>query len=68
MAEYAQRRATIMSSQSSSLLLVPSQPTEQDISEPADPSSPLSLKPELHPIEEEMASLRVIGGWQAAVG
>jgi hypothetical protein len=66
MAEYAQRRATIMSSLSSSLLLSPSPSPE--VPKSSGPGKSLPLKPEMHPIEENMATLSVVGGWRAAVG
>ncbi|KIM34273.1 hypothetical protein M408DRAFT_93184 [Serendipita vermifera MAFF 305830] len=71
MAEYAQRRAVIMSSQPTPFLFTlpqASQEIQQDVSKSSNLSGSLPLRPEMHPIEEEMASLSVGGGWRDAVG
>ena len=69
MAEYAQRRAAIMDSDSSSFLLSPLPFAEPSaVSKPTRPGKSLPLKPDLHPIEENLSSLSVVGGWRAAVG
>jgi hypothetical protein len=65
MAEYAERRAAVMGAPSSSLLLSPSPSPE--VIKATEPGKSLPLKPEMHPIEENLTALSVMGGWRAAV-
>lgn len=63
MAEYAQRRADIMG-----LGVKSGNTTQESLDTSTVTLRPVPLRTEFDPIEVEMASLRIVGGWKSIIG